>query len=116
LQQGLGFSTRGGDRVARGNAVQGEETLPEEGDDMWVLGVGEGERELVPVQGWGLLGCGLLLRPGRKRSRGLFLIFSFSFSFSFPFLVFCFYFYLLLKCFKSIQTSFIDFVKFLALF
>jgi hypothetical protein len=51
---------------------------------------------------------------GPNRSPRPFILFRFLFGFLFP--VFCFYFYLLQKCFKSIQTSFRNFLKFLALF
>jgi hypothetical protein len=78
LQRGLGFAQGGGDRAARRDVVQGEEILPEEGDDMWVPGVSEGgEGEFVPVWGWGLLVCGLFQGLGRMVPPGPFSYFLF---------------------------------------
>jgi hypothetical protein len=46
---------------------------------------------------------------GPERFPSAFYSFSISFWFFFP--IFCFYFYLLQKCFKSIQTTFRNFLK-----
>jgi hypothetical protein len=64
--------------VARRDVVQGEEILPEEGGDMWVLGISEGvEGEFVPVRGWGFLVRGLFQGLGRMVPPGPFSYFLF---------------------------------------
>jgi hypothetical protein len=77
--------------------------------------VSERERDQgVPIRDVKEMGLGLLLLLGRNGAPWL-LFFS-PFLSLFLFWFSCFYFYLLLKSFKTIQTSFINFVKFIARF
>jgi hypothetical protein len=83
--------------------------LREEGDDMRGPPIGVGRREVkVPVQGGKKMGRGLEWIPGSSFIFFFFLLFSFSvFPISFADFV---------KCSKSHQTSFRNFVKFTARF
>jgi hypothetical protein len=92
--------------VSRG---RGEETVGVDDADRWVPPVIGGRGERVPFQDFSRVGRGPLVGLGQMASPGHFSYFLFFSSFSFS--IFLFLLYYLQKCFKSIQTTFRNFLK-----